>query len=116
MAAGEDELEAFIGNRSIVHVLYSSLLLLLKQSLKQGLFARQRAFTSQAVNGLMAGRCQKPGTWIARRAINRPAFKRHQQGVLQRILGQLEISHCADERRKDAPRLASKCLGYHLLR
>src|SRR6266487_6254138 len=102
MTAGEHELEPFVGNRSLFHVLFSSLLLMLKQHLQHNLFARKRVFTAQAINGLMPGCRSYPCARIMGYAIDRPAFKRHEQRILQSILGQLEISHSTNQSSENA--------------
>src|SRR5581483_7892704 len=105
MTAGEHELEPFVRDGGIFHILCSSLflsLLLLKQRLNHDLFARKRVLTAQAVNGLVPGGRSDPGTRIMRNTIDTPAFKGHQQRILQGILGQLEISHRANQGGKDA--------------
>src|SRR6266702_4982852 len=102
MTASEHELEPFVGNRSLFHILFSSLLLMLKQHLQHNLFARKRVFTAQAINGLVPGCSSNPRARIMGNAIDRPALKRHKQRILQSVLDQLEISHCTDQSSENA--------------
>ena len=82
MTASEHELEPFVGNRSLFHVLFSSLLLMLKQHLQHNLFACKRVFTAQAINGLVPGCRSYPRARIMGNAIDRPAFKGHEQRMV----------------------------------
>src|SRR6266702_1360733 len=102
MTASEHEFEPFVGNRSLLHVLFSSLFLMLKQHLQHNLFASKRVFTAQTINGLVPGCCSDPRARIMGNAIDRPALKRHKHRILQSILGQLEISHCTDQSSENA--------------
>src|SRR6266702_5626831 len=102
MTASEHELEPFVGNRSLFHVLFSSLLLMLKQHLQHNLFACKRVFTAQAINGLVPGCSSYPRARIMGNAIDRPALKGHEQRILQGILGQLEISHSTNQSSENA--------------
>src|SRR5438105_3937478 len=101
MATRKHQLESLVGNRTVLHLLCSSLLLL-DQCLKEHLFAGQRTITAQAVDSLVTRCSGNPGAWVAGNAIYRPAFKCYEQSILQRILSQLKIPHRADQGGEDA--------------
>ena len=102
VATGKHQLEALIRNRTILHLCCSSLLFLLDQFLQKRLFARQSVHAAQAVDSLVPRGGSNPRARIARNAFHRPVFKRHEHGVLQRILSQLEVPDGTNQRSKNA--------------
>src|SRR6266446_9202872 len=116
MAAGKHQFEPLIRNRCIFHLGCSSLFFLLDQFLQKYLFASQGSGAAQAVNGLAPRRGGNPGTRITWDAIYGPAFQGDKHGILQRILGQLEVPHGTDKSGENAICFLRECLYYSLVR
>ncbi len=102
VTAGEDQPQAFVGD--LAH--------LVAQSLQMGELAKgvgafpQPPFSPQAVDRAVPGGRGDPRPRVVRQALGRPALQRHREGVLHRLLGQVEVTEHADERRDRPPRLA----------
>jgi hypothetical protein len=60
---------------------------------------------SQAIDRLEAPRRDEPRARVRGHARLRPLLQRCRDGVVQRLLGEVEITEEADERREDAARL-----------
>src|SRR5438552_19003499 len=63
---------------------------------------------AQAVDRLVAADIDQPGTRVRRDAVRRPLLHRRSKGILQALLGELEIANEADQRREDATRLVAE--------
>lgn len=106
VAAGEDELEPLIGD------LAQGLNLILDGGARVGQRGQRLvvegcgAVTAAAVDGLAASRDGQPRAGVAR-GLLRPALDGGQEGVLQGILGQVEVAQPADEGGENLARLAA---------
>ena len=98
VAAGEDQAQAFVGDH------FGILLGLVAGQDGQGLgLGGVAGGAAQAVDGLAEGDADQPGLGALGHAGLGPMHKGRSGGVLQRILGQLEIAHAGDQGSKDAP-------------
>jgi hypothetical protein len=93
MAAREDQAEPFVGNP--VHVV-----LLVRRRLQPGeqlALARQRLLAPQPVDRAVARRRDDPRARIGRDAVTRPALERCREGLLNRVLGEVEVAEDAGQ-------------------
>ena len=72
---------------------------------------RQRGVESgpppQDVDGLESTGRHQPGSGLGRDPVPRPLLDGRREGVLQRLLGEVEVAEEADQRGKDAPRFGA---------
>src|SRR5438270_8226468 len=113
MAAGKYQLEPLVRKRQVIHLFCSSLSFPLKQVLKNHLFTGKCTIATQAVNSLAPRSSGHPGTRIVGYALDRPAFKRNEQRVLEGILSELEIPHKTNQAGEDAIGLLAKGLCHN---
>src|SRR3954465_4298461 len=92
MAAGEDELEALVGDDGIVHVVVGGL-----PHLEQARLGGERALAAQPVDRPAAGGRQQPGARIGGRAVARPALRRDRERLLGGLLREVEVAEGADQ-------------------
>jgi hypothetical protein len=71
-------------------------------------FAAKRDGAANAIDRLVAPDIDQPGARIGRQAAARPARQRHRESILQRILGEIEITDEADQGCHRPPRLVAK--------
>ena len=93
VAAGEDEREAVVGDRA--HVV-----LLGRQRLEPGEqlgLAGECLLAPEPVDRAVARGGDDPGARARRRPVARPALERDREGVLHRVLGELEVAEDAGE-------------------
>src|SRR3954464_7164792 len=101
MAAGEDQLEPFVGNDSL---LVPRELLGTREQLR---LAGQRLLAADPVDRRVSSRRDDPGARIARRSVARPALRRADEGVLHRVLGEVEVTEdAAEDRDRAGPLIA----------
>jgi hypothetical protein len=93
MAAGEDQLEPFVRNGRLLVVRE-----LLGPREKLGLL-RERPLPSDAVDRAVPRRRDDPGAGIRRRPVDGPSLRGADEGVLDRILREIEIAEDAAEDR-----------------
>jgi hypothetical protein len=62
--------------------------------------------TAQAVDRPVARDADDPGARVVRHPVARPALQRSNEGLLDRLLGQVEVAEDADQRRDRPPRLS----------
>ena len=105
VAAGEDQLEPLVGNDGLLVVRE---LLGPREQLR---LARQRLLAADPVDRRVAGRRDDPGAGIARRSVARPALGRADEGVLHRVLGEVEVTEDAAEDRDRARTLVAVGAG-----
>ncbi len=105
VAAGEDQLEPLVGNDGLLVVWE------LLRSREQLRLARQRLLAADPVDRRVAGRRHDPGAGIARRSVPRPALGRPDEGVLHRVLGEVEVTEDAAEDRDRAGALVAVGAG-----
>ena len=105
MAAGEDQLEALVGEWGGVH----RILLGLGRLEQSGLLG-QGAVTANAVDGPVARGRNQPGVGAGGDAVARPALGGDRERLLRRFLGEVEIAEEADEGSEDASPLIAEGL------
>ena len=106
VAAGEDELQALVGEGGLVHGVLGGL-----GHLQQPRLGRQGAVAADAVGGSVARRGHQPRARVAGRAIARPAVGGDGKRLLRGFLGDVEVAEEADQRSEDvAPVLAEGLL------
>ena len=105
VAAGEDELEAFVGNRRILHLVLRGF-----GHLEQPGLGGERAVTPDAVDRAVAGRRHQPRPRVRRRPLPRPALRGGREGLLRGFLGEVEVAEEADQGGEDASPLVAEDL------
>ena len=105
VAAGEDQLEPLVGNDGLLVV--GELL----GSSEQLRLAGQGLLAADPVDRRVPGRRHDPGAGIARRSVTRPAFRCADEGVLHRVLGEVEVTEDAAEDRDRAGPLVAVGAG-----
>jgi hypothetical protein len=91
VTAGEDQLEPFVGNDSLLVVRE------LLGSRKQLGLLDERSLAPDPVDRAVSCRRDNPRTRVRRRAVDRPAFGGADKCVLYRVLGEVEITEDAAE-------------------
>ena len=82
---------------------------LMQQLVRQlALLAAKGDLPADPVDRLVASDIDQPGPRIGRRSGHGPAFQRDRKGILQRVLGEIEIADEADQRRQRPPRLVTE--------
>ena len=105
MAAGEDELQALVGDRRLVHVVLHRL-----GHFEQTRLGQQRPLAPQPVDRAVAGGRRQPRAGVARRAVARPALGGDREGLLSGLLGEVEVAEEADQGRQHAAPLGAEGL------
>ncbi len=106
VAAGENQPQPFIFD-AVVHFVGTGPSLELDQYLELRALDLEVRVATQPVYGLVPGGPQQPRTRMLRHPVFGPALKRRHEGVLEHVLGELEVAHRPHEGRQDpAPRLA----------
>jgi hypothetical protein len=101
VAAGEDQLEPLVGDDS---------LLVVRERFgprEQFRLPRERLLSADPVDRRVPGRRHDPGARVARRSVTRPALGGADEGVLHRVLGEVEITEDAAEDRDRAGTLVA---------
>ncbi len=93
VAAREDERKPLVGNRAHLVLGFGQL----GEALEKLRLTCQRAVAPNAVHGAVAGRRDDPRARIPGLAFSRPAFQSRREGVLNRVLGEVEVAEDADE-------------------
>jgi hypothetical protein len=88
MATGEDQLQSFVGNRHVVLGVGRERL----EPVEQRRLLAQPLFPTDAVDRSVARRRDEPGRGIRRRSGLRPAPYGDCVGVLECILGEIEVA------------------------
>jgi hypothetical protein len=102
MAAGEDELEALVGERRLVHGVLRD-----QRDLEQAGLRGERALAADAVERPVAGGRDQPRSGARGDAVARPALRGDREGVLGGLLREVEVAEEADQGSEDpAPLLA----------
>ena len=65
----------------------------------------QVLFAPQAIDRLVARNARDPGARVVRHAVGRPALQGDHEGLLHRLLGQVEVAEDADQARDRPPGL-----------
>ena len=105
MAAREDELEALVRDRRLVHVVLRCL-----GKVEQARLFRERALAADAVDRAVARRGHEPGARVVRRAVARPPLGGDRERLLSGLLGEVEVAEEADQAREDTPPLVAEDL------
>jgi hypothetical protein len=105
MAAGEDELQALVGDRGLVHLVLHRL-----GHFEQARLGQQRALAPQPVDRAVARGRRQPRAGVARGAVARPALGGGGEGLLSGLLGEVEIAEEADQGREHAAPLVAEGL------
>jgi hypothetical protein len=105
MATGEDELEALVRDRRLVHLVLHAL-----RHLQPTQLLRVRALAPEPVDRAIAGGGDEPGAWALRRAVARPAFGCDRERLLSGVLGEVEVAEDADQGGEDASPLVAEDL------
>ncbi|MCY1182860.1 hypothetical protein D9M73_234390 [compost metagenome] len=111
MAAGEDQPQAIVLQVILCHV---RRLKGFQGVCQTGLGDIETGATAQAIDRLEAAGGHQPGPRAGRHAIALPALHRNEEGFMQGLLGQVEITEQADQSRQDSPRILA-INGLHLL-
>ena len=107
MAAGEDQPQhVVVEHASVASPGAECVELELMQQLL--LLAAKGDVAADAVDRLVAPDIDQPGARIVRQFALRPALQRDRKGVLQHVLGQIEIADEADQRGHRPPRLVAE--------
>ena len=107
MAAGEDELEALIGEVSGHR---RGLSLRFELRFEQAGLRHERSVAANAVDRAVARGGHEPGARVGGRSLARPALGGDGERVLRGFLGELEVAEEADQSREDAPPLVAEDL------
>jgi len=106
VTAGEDELQALVGERRLlVHGVLHRL-----GHVEQAGLLGQRAVAPDPVDGAVARRRDQPRGRVRRRAVARPALSGDRERLLRGFLGEVEVAEEADERSEDAAPLLAESL------
>jgi hypothetical protein len=111
VAAGEDELEALVGEGRLVHRVLHGL-----RNVELARLLGQHALAPQAVDRPVARRGDQPRPRVGRRTVARPALRGRGERVLRGLLGEVEVAEEADQRGQDATPLVAEDvveLGHH---
>jgi hypothetical protein len=98
MAAGEDELEALVGEGHLVHAVLRH-----ERHVEQAGLRGQRAIAADAIDRAVARGRDQPARRVRRDPVSRPALRRDREGVLRGLLGEVEVAEEADEGGEDLP-------------
>src|SRR5205807_9271392 len=72
---------------------------------------RQRPLPADAIDRPVASRDHEPSAWVGGSAVARPSLRRDRERLLGGLLGEIEVTEEADQRREDAaPLLAEDVL------
>jgi hypothetical protein len=97
VAAGEQQLEALVGDCGLIH-----LELLALGQVEQPELRCQRAVATDPVDRAVPSRRDQPGPWVRGRAVARPARRRQRERLLRGFLGEVEVAEEADQGGEDA--------------
>ncbi len=115
VATGEDEPQAIVAEYFRV-ILVNRLLQrrLRRRQVSIDNFCPEQLIAADSVDRLVAACADQPGARIVRRALGRPLFDGRREGVLLRLLGQIEIAEQADQGCENPTRLSAKYFFNHL--
>jgi hypothetical protein len=100
MTTREDEAEAIVGDAA--HVAVVRVRLELRQACQQLRLPRKAALTADPIDRAVPRGRDEPRAGILRRPVVPPALDRDCECVLDRVLGELEVTEDADEDRDGA--------------
>jgi hypothetical protein len=105
VAAREDELEPFVRNRCVLHLVLGCL-----GRIEQGGLGGQRSIAADAVDRPVAPGRHEPGARVLGRPVPRPALGRQREGLLGGLLGEVEVPEEADQGCEDSSPLLAEGL------
>jgi hypothetical protein len=111
VAAGEDQLQALVGDLGLVDHVLGRLL-----GVEQPRLRGERAIPADAVDRAVARGRHEPRARVGGGAVARPALGGDRESILGGLLGELEVAEEADQGREHAPPLVAEGLledGYH---
>jgi hypothetical protein len=97
MTAGEDELEPFVRNRRVIHVVLGCL-----RHVEQAGLPDEGPVAAQAVDRPVSRGRNQPCARVVRRPLARPTLRRDRERLLRGFLGDVEVAEEADEGGDDA--------------
>jgi hypothetical protein len=103
VAAGEEQPQPVVRQRAVGQVVVG---LSRHQQLELLQLLLVAALPAQAVDRAVAGGAHDPGAGVVRQPVARPALERHHEGLLDRLLGEVEVGEDADQGRHRPSRLA----------
>ena len=104
MTAGEDQAQPLVGNRGrLVHLLLLAVRPVdVFEPPEELRLALEVSLAADAVDRPVAGDGDQPAGGIGRHAVAGPAVQGLRDGILQGVLGQIEVAQGADQRGEDA--------------
>jgi hypothetical protein len=105
MAAGEDELQALVGDGGLVHGVLDGF-----GRVEQTDLRGERAIAANAVDSPVASGGQQPRARVGGRAVARPALRSRRERLLSGLLGEVEVAEEADQGREDTSPLVAERL------
>ena len=105
MAAGEDQLQALVGERRLLQLVLHGL-----RDVEQARLRGERTVAPDAVDRTMARRGHQPGARIGGGAVAGPALGGGRERLLRGFLGEVEIAEEADQGGDDSPPLVAEDL------
>ena len=108
MTAGEDQAQPVVRDGAVVHLVHLVLLVRRRERLELLHLVLEPASPAEAVDRLVPRGGRDPRGRVARQATARPDLEGDEEGVLHRLLGEVEVAEHADERRDRPSRLVSE--------
>jgi hypothetical protein len=105
VTAGEDELEALVGDRRLVHFVLRGL-----GHVELAELHLERAIAPNAVDCAIPRGRHEPGAGVRGSALAPPALGRDRERFLSGLLGEVEVAEDADQRGEDASPLGAEDL------
>jgi hypothetical protein len=105
VAAREDEAEPVIGEPAFAaksHLVFPSTAMD-ERAFELGELQLLAPRAANPVERAVAGRGRDPGPRIARNPVARPRLERRDEGIGERLLGEVEVTQDADQRSQDPP-------------
>ena len=105
MAAGEDQLEALVGDRRVIHLVLHRL-----GHVEQLDLLRAGALAPDSIDRPVARRRHQPRAGVVGGPLAGPALRGDREGLLSRLLGAIEVAEEADQRGEDTAPLVAEDL------
>ena len=105
MAAGEDELEALVRDRRLVHLVLRRF-----RHVEQAALRCERAVAADAIDRTVSRCCHEPRAWVGGRTVAWPALGGDREGFLGGFLGEIEVTEEADQAGEDTAPLVAEGL------
>src|SRR5262249_50647362 len=109
MAAGENQPKPVVLDALVVQRRGGALVGV--EMLGNDLLRSKPPFPTHGINPLEPARGNQPSAWIGRYPLFRPPLQGGSEGVVQRVLGKIEVTQQADQRGENPARIrAIKCV------